>query len=279
MLLLDISPADPSQETGGTLKASTPQGPLPDFGPNRWTLRDLFLFLGFVPVALFASNLLAAIGYGVLKPLLGWRLGYEALPRNPFFLLALQLVFYGFVLGYLYALVVIHYREPFWKGLGWRSPNAWPALAWLLAGFLMSAVVLLVPPILPDADKFPLEQLFSSRASAYAVGAFAILVAPLMEELLFRGLLFAIFERRVGWRFAVLATAVLFAGLHVPEYWRAWNHILMILLVGVAFSLARGVTGSLAPSVLLHLGYNTSMMIGVFIQTHHFRTLHSLLVP
>jgi hypothetical protein len=142
----------------------------------------------------------------------------------------------------------------------------------------MSAVVLLVPPILPDADKFPLEQLFSSRASAYAVGAFAILVAPPMEELLFRGLLFAIFERQVGWRFAVLATAVLFAGLHVPEYWRAWNHILMILLVGVAFSLARGVTGSLAPSVLLHLGYNASMMIGVFIQTHHFRTFHSLLV-
>ena len=94
----------------------------------------------------------------------------------------------------------------------------------------------------------------------------------MVEELVFRGLLFAIFERAVGMRFAVVATAVLFAGLHIPEYWHAWNHMFMILVVGVVFSLARGMTGSLTPSIILHIGYNSLMMTGLFFSTQHFRT-------
>ena len=109
----------------------------------------------------------------------------------------------------------------------------------------------------PDTQDFPLEKLFNSRTASYAIGAFAISVAPVVEELVFRGLLFAIFERAVGMRFAVVTTAVLFAGLHVPEYWHAWNHMLMILVVGMVFSLARGMTGSLTPSIILHIGYNS----------------------
>jgi len=92
-----------------------------------------------------------------------------------------------------------------------------------------------------------------------------------VEEVVFRGLLFAIFERAMGWRFAVVTTAVLFAGLHAPEYWHAWNHLIMILVVGLVFSLARGATGSLAPSIILHLGYNSLIMTGLFVSTQHFR--------
>jgi membrane protease YdiL (CAAX protease family) len=121
---------------------------------------------------------------------------------------------------------------------------------------------------------------FSDSAPAsYVVGAFALLVAPFMEEMIFRGVLFAIFERRAGVGFAVVATALLFAGLHVPEYWRAWNHAILILVVGGVFSLARAKTGSLAPCVFLHLGYNASMVAGLFLQTQHFRTLQGMLAP
>jgi membrane protease YdiL (CAAX protease family) len=37
------------------------------------------------------------------------------------------------------------------------------------------------------------------------------------------------------------------------------------------FSLARGLTGSLAPSVILHLAYNTGLMVAFFFETHQFR--------
>ena len=98
----------------------------------------------------------------------------------------------------------------------------------------------------------------------------------MVEELVFRGLLFAIFERAVGLRFAVVTTAVLFAGLHVPEYWHAWNHMFMILVVGMVFSLARGTTGSLTPSIILHIGYNFLIMAGLFFSTQHFHAVSGI---
>jgi membrane protease YdiL (CAAX protease family) len=52
--------------------------------------------------------------------------------------------------------------------------------------------------------------------------------------------------------------------------------MLMILAVGMVFSLARGVTGSLTPSIILHIGYNSLMMAGLFFSTQHFRTASSI---
>jgi len=143
--------------------------------------------------------------------------------------------------------------------------------AYLAGGGGLAIAVSLALMIRPDKQEFPLEKLFSSRTASFAIGAFAISVAPVVEELVFRGLLFAIFERAMGSRFAVVTTAVLFAGLHAPEYWHAWNHLLMILVVGMVFSLARGTSGSLTPSIILHIGYNSLIMTGLFVSTQHFR--------
>jgi membrane protease YdiL (CAAX protease family) len=77
----------------------------------------------------------------------------------------------------------------------------------------------------------------------------------------------------VGLRFAIAATALLFAALHVQEYRGAWNHALLILIVGLVFSLARGLTGSLAPSIVLHISYNATQMIVLFFASDHFRAI------
>ncbi len=258
---------------------SFPHAPVAPPPAQLWRLRDLLLFLAFVPLALLVADLSVNAAYALLKSHLGWQLTREALQTSPFFLLVLQSVFYGFVLGYVYLLVAVNYRQPFWNTLGWRRPTLRGVLGCLGGGIVMAAAVRVAPSVLPDTGSFPLEKLFSSPSAAYAVGGFAILIAPFMEELIFRGVFFAVFERRVGVRFAVLATAVLFAGLHVPEYWGAWNHVFLLFLVGVVFSLARGISGSLAPSVILHVGYNTGMMAGLFFETQHFRTLHVYLLP
>jgi hypothetical protein len=249
----------------------------PDPTAALWTLRNLALFLAFFVVAYFCSNLCMLAGYALLKPLMGWHLSERALGENPFFLIVLQSVFYLFILFYLYLLVVINHGQPFWKAMAWRRPTLKQTLACLAGGLVLAVAVLLAPTLLPETQEFPLERLFSSPAAGYAMGGFAILVAPPIEELIFRGFLFRIFEHRVGLRFAILVTAILFAGLHVPEYWGAWNHALLILVVGLVFSLARGLTGSLAPSVVLHTAYNTCMMVGLYFTTQHFRTLQGIL--
>lgn len=244
---------------------------------DPWTLRDLFFFLAFSIAALLISQFAGFVVYFALKPLAGWHATVAMLAQNPFFLLALQTLFYLLLLGYVYLLVVTHYRLPFLPGIRWRAPARGSALGYLAAGVLLAFAVQFAPTLLPDKDQFPLEQLFSSPAASYAVGAFAILVAPFMEELVFRCVFFNVLEARVSRGFAIFTTALLFAALHVPEYWGAWNHVLLIFLVGMVFSLARGLTGSLAPSVLLHTAYNASLIAGIFAATRHFRHFEGLL--
>lgn len=241
--------------------------------PKHWSLRDLILFLVSAVLALVSANFLMLVGYAALQPVVGWQAPPQVLHDNAFFILALQLVFYGLVLGYIYLLIVIDYRLPFWAALNWRWPRHPEARRLFVGGILLALAVQFAPPLLPDREDFPLQRLFSSPQAAYALAAFAVLVAPLMEELIFRGVLFRFFEHQVGLRFAVLGTAVLFAGIHVPEYWGAWNHVFLILLVGAVFSLARGLTGSLAPSVILHLAYNASLIVVLFIRTPQLRAL------
>ncbi len=252
-----------------------PEAPV---GAAPWTLTDLGHFIVFVAGWLLASQLLTFAGYAALQPLIGWRTPATALQTNTFFALVAQMIFYVPVLGYVYHLVVIRYRLGFWAGLGWGRIRPQRSLALFLGGVLLALVSVRLPIFLPDRDTFPLQQLFSSAAAAYAVAGFAVLVAPFMEELVFRGILFAIFERQVGLRFAVAGSAALFAAFHVPEYWGAWNHLFLVAVAGCVFSLARGATGSLASSVILHLAYNSTLMTALFIDTHHFQGL-SVLAP
>ena len=268
-------------EAGSAPEQTLPVPPLPPAPPpaprDIWTLRDLLLFLAFIPFTLLAANLVGLVGYVILRPFTAWRVPVDSLPSNTFFVLALQSLIYFLVVGYLMLMARIHHHQPFWKSLGWTKPTAGQVLKYLAGGGVLAVVVSLAPTLLPDTKQFPLEQLFTSPAASYAIGVFAIGIAPVVEELVFRGLLFAIFERAVGLRFAVATTAVLFAGLHIQEYWHAWNHLLMIMVVGVVFSVARGKSGTLTPSILLHVGYNTCMMASLYFSTQHFHSLNLIL--
>jgi len=268
--------SDPSEDNVPPLVTS-PEVPSPaPPGPQRWRLPDFFFFLAFAGIWLILAPLVAYMGYVVLRPLMGWQLRTQALPDNAFFAVVTQTIYYVPLLAYVYFLIVVHYQQAFWTGLKWGGLSLPRAARCFMGGVVLSGFTLAVLALLPDKQSFPLEQLFTSRRAAYVVGGFAVLVAPFMEELIFRGVLFAFFESLVGLRFAVASTALLFAGLHLPEYWGAWHHAALILLVGVVFSAARGLTGALAPSVVLHFAYNTTLMTGLFVGSQHFREIQGV---
>ena len=233
--------------------------------PPRWRLADLLFFLAFASVWLLLAPLVSYMGYAALRPIMGWQVRTAALPENAFFAVVIQTIYYVPLLAYVYFLIVVHYQQSFWAGLKWGGLSLTRAARCFMGGIALALFTLVALVLLPDQQSFPLEQLLTSRRAVYLLGGFAVLIAPFMEELIFRGVLFAFFEHLVGLRFAVLSTALLFGGLHVPEYWGAWHHAALIFLVGVVFSLARGLTGSLAPSVILHFAYNTTLMTGLFI--------------
>ena len=279
MMLDDTENLSP-EASGWPSEGRPPQPPAPLLAPREiWKPRDLLLFVVFIPFALVVSKLVVLIGYVVLRPFTGWHVRVDLVESDTVFLLIQQCVFYVFVLGFLFLLAKLQHQQSFWKSLGRKKPTTMQVAGYLAGGGVLAVAVSLALSMRPDTQGFPLEKLFNSRTASFAIGAFAICVAPVVEELVFRGLLFAIIERAVGMRFAVVITAFLFAGLHIPEYWHAWNHLVMILVVGLVFSLARGITGSLAPSIILHIGYNSLMMAGLFFSTQHFRTASGFWVP
>jgi membrane protease YdiL (CAAX protease family) len=241
---------------------------------EQWRIRDLLIFIAVGLGSLLAAGPIAIVGYYVaIAPIVGKVIPLQALRTNVIFGLCVQLLWYGFLLACIYLFITHYYKVSFLKALKWRRLSLHSTARYLLGGATLSLLVMIAPPLLPETKGFPLEKMFNSPASAYAIAAFAVLVAPFMEELLFRGVLFAFFEKHGGLIFAIGATALLFAGLHVPEYWGAWNNVVMILVVGLTFSIVRGLTHSLTPSFVLHLAYNSTLMALVYFHTQHFHKM------
>jgi membrane protease YdiL (CAAX protease family) len=115
--------------------------------------------------------------------------------------------------------------------------------------------------------------MFSNRANAYLMAVFGVTLAPLLEELFFRGLLYPVLRRGLGLITAVLLTAVGFAGIHSVQLGYAWAPILSIFIVGVVFTLVRERWSSVASSFLMHCGYNFTLFAMIWFASDHFRHL------
>ncbi len=89
----------------------------------------------------------------------------------------------------------------------------------------------------------------------------AVLVGPIVEELVFRGFVYRAFERQWGWFASMLATSILF-GLYHTHYWGAFvSSIIYVCL------LRR--TGSLRAPILVHMMFNL-MLWPPFLGQHVF---------
>ncbi len=89
-----------------------------------------------------------------------------------------------------------------------------------------------------------------------------IVLAPLLEELLFRGYFFRAWRHtRLGLTGTLLLTSVLFAGLHWGQY--HWVLLVFLFLFSVILGLARERTGSVWVPIILHAANNTLTAISL----------------
>lgn len=90
-------------------------------------------------------------------------------------------------------------------------------------------------------------------------------VGPLVEELLFRGvLLSALMHRwRAGWSMAI--TALLFAVVHLPDLRWHWYALPDLALLALALAWLRLRAGSLWPAVLAHAANNLVAVVAWFV--------------
>lgn len=105
----------------------------------------------------------------------------------------------------------------------------------------------------------PLNELIASADSMVPVLGFlamAILVAPFLEEIIFRGYFFGMLRRYKGEAVAVAAVGASFALLHYDQYWGDWLAIALVTLLGFALTLVRSWSGSATGSIVTHYTYN-----------------------
>jgi hypothetical protein len=120
----------------------------------------------------------------------------------------------------------------------------------------------------PPPEQLPINKLFSSRAAFWLIFATAVVVAPFAEELIFRGYLYALLEGLWGRTAAVVASGIAFGSIHIPQLstgdfaFNAIFPVLLIFIVGFAFSLVRARSGTVVASVLCHAAYNFTISIG-----------------
>jgi hypothetical protein len=159
-------------------------------------------------------------------------------------------------LGLAWLIVTRAGKLPFFRTLGWE----WRAgfTFWRSAGLavLLLLVGILIAKLAGPADN-ALEQLIrSSRAATLAVAFVASVTAPLVEEVVFRGVLYSALRRLVGAAGAVACVVFIFTAIHAPQYWPSFGVIATIFILSLALTLIRARTGQLLPCFIVHLVFN-----------------------
>lgn len=154
-----------------------------------------------------------------------------------------------------WAVVTRFNRYSFRDVLGWKSGGfAWWHHLIVLGGFFSVAAI--VGYFLPAQENELIKILRSSRAVVYFVAFMATFTAPLVEEVIYRGILYSAIQRSVGVGWAVFIVTTLFAGVHFWQYWGSPGTIILICLLSLILTLIRVRTNNLLPCVILHTIFN-----------------------
>ncbi len=228
-----------------------------------------------VLVALIAIVAFSAVGLGIVRLALGPAIDMTALSHDARLLVPVQAAAYAVVVLFMVALVTQHYGRRFGEAVRWNWPHG-KALGLITAGAGLAFVVELLSTWLPVPPQLPIDEYFNTMGSAYSMAAFGIALAPLVEELFFRGFLYPVLARRIGVGAGVVLTSLGFALIHESQLAHAWAPLLLLFGVGVVLTLARVLLKSVAAPVLVHVGYNFTLFCMVWFATDHFRHLERL---
>ena len=163
-------------------------------------------------------------------------------------------------------------RYPFREMLGWEDGGIrWWQYVVFLIGFLAIAAV--VSTVAPEQDNDLIRILKSSRATLYAVAFIATFMAPLVEEVIYRGLLYSAFQRTFGVPVAFVSVTLLFALVHVPQYYPSYSTIFLLTLLSVALTALRARSRNLLPCIILHTLFNGLQSAMILAEAHYGHSL------
>lgn len=139
----------------------------------------------------------------------------------------------------------------------------WPFIS-ILTGIGTAVVILqfsqLFPPELGRSSTFEIIKNGGFYAQALLITG-TVILAPLFEEYLFRGLIYDSMRARFGVYLAIFLSAVVFMAFHLIEYYNYWVGLSAIFVLGIFLAVIRERSGSILNPIICHASYNLSILM------------------
>jgi membrane protease YdiL (CAAX protease family) len=164
-------------------------------------------------------------------------------------------------LGPVWWLAVRKYKGE-WSALGLRAFQGRVVLlggllmvfSFIFNGFYSQLLAFFDLQVQPD-----LSALFTEGSSPWPVLIAGAIVAPIAEEIFFRGFVFGGLRQRYGWHKAAIISSAIFAVFHLAP-----TSIIPVFVLGYIFAYLYREGNSIWPAVLMHILTNTLALIGAY---------------
>jgi membrane protease YdiL (CAAX protease family) len=208
---------------------------------NRWALVDLIVFGVF-----FLALLVLVAPFSTLPVI-------YAIPLQGLFNITL--------VGFVALWIRIVRRSSFKEYIHFFRNYTFSTRSLITLGIAAAISVLIISSRLPSTGETPLEKLLTTRSAVLTFAIFGVAVAPMLEEIIFRGFLFKVLWEIGGTKVAIFVSAALFALLHAGQLAGNWGGVALIFVVGCILSLVRQRSNSIIPSFVVHTSYNSTLFL------------------
>jgi membrane protease YdiL (CAAX protease family) len=281
----------PDEDPGEATPEPPPVGPEPRRIPN---LGHALLFVIIAAALMFGFEILLVV---IGKAPVSVRQGALTV-QHPILQMLSQAASYILSIALAWVIFPLLWNRSFLEGIRWNWFAArLHAVKLIGLGLLLAVLIQTLTWFTTPPKTLPIEEFFSTPAAAWGITLFGILIAPLFEEICFRGFLvpgFAIAydfltlsrseEAQTHWRtttvltpvsmmFSAVVTSILFAWMHSQQIAGYGAALVGLFSVSLLLTIVRVRTQSVAASTLVHAAYNSFIFIVVLLQTGGYRHL------
>lgn len=251
----------------------------------------------FLAIAAAILLLIQLLGLGLTHPA-------AALAKNSFdakFLVGSEALSYLTTLALSWFIFPLLWKRSFAEGIQANLDAARRnALRLIPMGIVLSFAIQAISSLTTLPKDIPIDKFFRTPSDIWLVTAFGILLAPLFEEVCFRGFLLPAFAIAYDWLslprtpaareawhssnklttpalvFSAVLTSILFAALHGQQTGYAWPVLTLLFCVSLILCYVRLRLRSVMASTFIHMSYNATIFLTAFIATGGYRHLDKI---
>jgi membrane protease YdiL (CAAX protease family) len=158
--------------------------------------------------------------------------------------------------GRIPGLAAIRLHKPTWSAIGWGFAGL--VLSYIALGIYLGVVAVLGIDALEPVSSIDDDSIYRNAYLVALTGVVVVFVAPIAEEIFFRGFLIGGITRRWSLIPAVAVSAIIFAAIHIDV-----GSLIPFAIIGVVFAYIYLRSGNLASSIVAHMLFNTIAFVGL----------------